>query len=265
VFSDAYDNLLSSEYVEDYQQIVTDVLVAGEGEGADRKTLWVNAANNLIPDDPAYWQQGGLSRGENYQDSTMWRIRLITGVAVKPNTTYVVTKTAGTAIGIHQMAHEGGNFLHDSLWQTGDTYSFTTLPNCTFVRIVMRYEPNADIEPEDIGTNIVVSMVVSDTGLNRHEFYKDQRNLQSNNGEITEAEYQAQMRESGLASLSKIITAFTGTVYFGNVKWKQDVNIGDICVIENKRWGIYINSRLVEVIESVSEAGEYSIVPTFGI
>lgn len=149
VFSDENDNLLSSEYEENYQEIVTDVLVAGEGEGLDRKTLWVNR----------------------------------------------------------------------------DTY----------------------------------------TGLDRYEWYKDQRDLQTNDGEISDAEYEAQMRECGLESLNQIIVAFTGTVYFGNIAWKEDVNIGDICVIENKKWGIYINSRLIEVIESVSESGEYSIVPTFGI
>jgi len=149
VFSDEYDNLLSSQYEEDYREIATDVLVAGEGEGLDRRTLWVSEATN--------------------------------------------------------------------------------------------------------------------TGLDRYEVYKDQRNLQSNGGEISDAEYEAQMRESGLESITTITTAFTGTVYFGNLQWKQDVNIGDICVIENKKWGIYINSRLVEVIESVAESGEYSIVPTFGI
>ena len=149
VFSDEYDNLISSEYEENYQNIVTDVLVAGEGEGLDRRTLWVT--------------KDGL------------------------------------------------------------------------------------------------------TGLDRYEMYKDQRNLQSNDGEITDEEYDAQMREEGLESITTITTAFTGTVYFGNLEWKQDVNIGDICVIENKKWGIYINSRLVEVIESVAETGEYSIVPTFGI
>lgn len=149
VFSDEYDNLLSSQYEENYQNIATDVLVAGEGEGADRRTLWVSEEVN--------------------------------------------------------------------------------------------------------------------TGLDRYEVYKDQRNLQSNGGEISVAEYEAQMRESGLESITTITTAFTGTVYFGNLQWKQDVNIGDICVIENKKWGIYINSRLVEVIESVAETGEYSIVPTFGI
>jgi hypothetical protein len=163
------------------------------------------------------------------------------------------------------MTAEGGTFIHDSLWQTDETYSFTTEPNCTFIRICFRTDPSGDISPSEIGTNIIITMTENDTGLNRYEAYKDQRNLQSNDGEISESEYQAQMHESGLESVTKITKAFTGTVYFGNINWKEDVNIGDICVIENKRWGIYTNSRLVEVIESVAESGEYSIVPSFGI
>ena len=148
IFSDKYDNLLSSEYEENYQNIATAVLVAGEGEGSARKTVWV---------------------------------------------------TDGA------------------------------------------------------------------TGLERHEVYKDQRNIQSDDGEITDAEYNQLLQESGQESLTKYTSAFTGTVYFDNITYKQDVNIGDLCVIENSKWGIYINSRLVEVIESVSETGEYSIVPTFGM
>lgn len=149
VFSDEYDNLLSSEYEENYKDIATNVLVAGEGEGLDRKTLWVTESNP--------------------------------------------------------------------------------------------------------------------SGINRHEVYKDHRDIRSNDGEITEAEYNELLRQAGLENLTLFTQAFTGTVYFGNIEWKQDVNIGDICTIENKRWGMYINSRLVEVIESVNEAGEYSIIPTFGI
>lgn len=267
IFSDEYDNLLSSQYVEDYSEIATDVLVAGEGEGLDRKTLWVTAGTNLMPNNPKYWESGGLNDGQNVDNSTalQTRIRLITGIPVQPNTSYIVTKTAGTAIGIHQMTAEGGTFIHDSLWVTDETYSFTTEPNCTFIRICFRTDPSGDISPSDIGSKIIITMTENDTGLNRYEAYKDQRNLQSNDGEITESEYQAQMHESGLESVTKITKAFTGTVYFGNINWKEDVNIGDICVIENKRWGIYTNSRLVEVIESVAETGEYSIVPSFGI
>ena len=148
IFSDQYDNLLSSEYQENYKDIATAVLVAGEGQGLERKTAWV---------------------------------------------------TTGA------------------------------------------------------------------TGLSRHEVYKDQRQIQSNDGEITEEEYTELLEEAGQEGLTTYTSAFTGNVYFGNIHWKEDVNIGDLCVIENTRWGIYTNSRLVEVIESVSESGQYSIVPTFGI
>ncbi len=148
IFSDTYDNLLSAEYEENYQDVVTAVLVAGEGEGLDRKTIWA---------------------------------------------------TDGTS------------------------------------------------------------------GLLRREIYSDQRNIRSDDGEITEEEYMELLQESGKENLTKYTTAFTGIVYFENISYKKDIKLGDICVIENSRWGLSVNSRLVEVIESVNEAGDYSILPTFGI
>ena len=148
IFSDKFDNLIRSEYEENYKNLTTAVLVAGEGQGLDRITQWV---------------------------------------------------TDGS------------------------------------------------------------------TGLNRHEMYKDQRNIQSNDGEIDADEYAALLEEEGKECLTKYTSAFAGTVFFDNIKYKEDVNVGDLCVIENTHWGIYINSRLVEVIESVSESGDYSIVPTFGV
>ena len=148
IFSDKYDNLLSSEYEENYRTLKTAVLVAGEGEGLDRRTLWVS---------------------------------------------------------------------------TGES------------------------------------------GLDRREVYKDQRQLRSNNGEISSSDYEDMLEEAGKEDLTDYTTAFSGTVYFDNIQYKTDVNIGDLCVIENSAWGIYINSRLVEVIESISETGEFSIIPTFGI
>lgn len=149
VFSDEYDNLISSNYKESHGDQITDVLVAGEGEGLDRKTIWVSKENK--------------------------------------------------------------------------------------------------------------------TGLARYEAYRDQRNLSTNEGEITEAEYNAQMYEEGLESITNFTTAFEGEVDFENVEYKKDIFMGDICVIENTHWGVYINSRLVQIIESINENGEYTITPTFGV
>ena len=88
--------------------------------------------------------------------------------------------------------------------------------------------------------------------------------MSTNNGDITNDEYYAQMREEGLENITQITKAFEGTVYFDNIEYKKDVSVGDIVVIENSKWGIFINSRLIEVIESVDESGSYQVVPTFG-
>ena len=149
VFSNQYDNLISSQYEESHENLVNAVLVAGEGEGADRKTLWVINGNP--------------------------------------------------------------------------------------------------------------------SGLDRYEYFADKRDIQSNDGQISQADYDAQLQSAGKDCLTEFTAAFTGSVYFNSIEYKTDVNVGDICTIENEKWGIYINSRLVEVIESVNESGEYSIIPTFGI
>lgn len=149
IFSNTYDNLFSAEYCENHAGIINAVLVAGEGEGTDRKTVWVQP------------------------DSTL-------------------------------------------------------------------------------------------SGLNLRELYLDQRNVQSNDGEISPEEYMAQLAGKGAEVITDYTTAFTGSVDFNGVKYKEDVNLGDICVIENAEWGIRVNARLVEVIESTDETGTYSITPTFG-
>ena len=59
VFSDQYDNLINAEYVKNAKNLVTAVLAAGEGEGLDRKTIWVT--NEANPQ--------GLNRFELYDDS----------------------------------------------------------------------------------------------------------------------------------------------------------------------------------------------------
>lgn len=147
IFSDEYDNLLSSEYEENFQTMTNAVLVAGEGEGSERKTAWATNAGA--------------------------------------------------------------------------------------------------------------------TGLNRRETYTDQRNIRQET--MSDTNYLNVLRQAGKEKLVGFDVAFTGRVYFDGIKYRDDVNIGDLCVIENKRWGLYTNSRLVEVIESVNEAGEYEIVPSFGI
>lgn len=120
-------------------------------------------------------------------------------------------------------------------------------------------------EGEGLARKILWVTVDDPEGLDRYEMYQDQRNMSTNQGDITDAEYFLQMQQTGLENITQITSAFEGKVYFDSIEYRKDVNIGDVVSIENKKWGIYINTRLIEVIESINEAGEYEISPTFGV
>lgn len=121
---------------------------------------------------------------------------------------------------------------------------------------------------EGTGTSqtLVWSAKDSQTGLDRYEEYLDASNAVTNDHIVTQQVYEQQLNELGLQEIAQntFTEAFQGEVDFANVKLGVDVNVGDICTIENSRWGVYINSRLVEVIESIDEEGAYSATPTFG-
>lgn len=106
-------------------------------------------------------------------------------------------------------------------------------------------------------------------GLDRNEIYVDQRNMSSNDDEITEQEFYNQMNIEGKSNLTTISEAFTGTVSLQGYKYGKPENggevfLGDIVTIVNKKWNMYINSRIIEVIISEDQNGKVYTL-TFGI
>jgi len=103
------------------------------------------------------------------------------------------------------------------------------------------------------------------SGIDRSEIWVDQRNISSNNEDITETELESQMKDEGLDKLASITVAFAGEVILKGFKYKEDFKLGDIVTIKKESWnGIYINARIIEVIESEDQDGKV-ITLTFGI
>lgn len=105
--------------------------------------------------------------------------------------------------------------------------------------------------------------------LDRNEIYVDQRNMSSNDNEITEEEFYNQMNIEGKSNLTTISEAFSGTVSLQGYKYGKpenggEVYLGDIVTIVNKNWNLYINSRIIEVIISEDQNGKVYTL-TFGI
>ena len=111
---------------------------------------------------------------------------------------------------------------------------------------------------------IVWSAKDSKRGLERYEKFLDASNTIQNEQIITLEKYKEQLEGLGLAEVTNYTTAFSGEVDFSSIMQGNEVDIGDICTIQNSRWGMYVNSRVVEIIESVGEDGTYTVIPTFG-
>lgn len=290
VFSDEFDNLLSSEYEENYYNTVTSVMVGGEGEGTDRKVVWSESgANTLITSNVI--ANGGT--GWTYSSGTMtctdggFRIKGDQFVEGQTYTiAFTIKKTGGTfvSIGGDSSAFIEGEIkvndvVQSATWSEGVpiqnntsnqtvqyTFTYNTDQNTDFFFKINRGATSNSASWQITNLKLAVGTeLVQYSGINRYELFKDARNATTNNGAIPDNIYLQQLRQEGLESITKFTKAFNGTVYFGAVKYKEDINVGDICVIENTRWGLNINARLVEVIESVAESGAYSIVPTFAV
>ena len=122
-------------------------------------------------------------------------------------------------------------------------------------------------EGEGSSKTIVWSAKQSESGLDRYETFLDASSAVTNENIITQETYESQLDELGLLEIANKATytsAFSGEVDFSNIKLVEDVFVGDIVTIQNSKWGMSINSRIVEMIESVDSSGTYTAIPTFG-
>lgn len=110
-----------------------------------------------------------------------------------------------------------------------------------------------------------VTRTVDTSGLHRREMYVDARDISSNEGEITDEEYMAQLADRGGTDLSAAawVESAAGTIepYLQHI-YGEDYTMGDMVTVINK-YGLQVDSQVLEVIEKWDEAG-YTCIPTFG-
>ena len=94
--------------------------------------------------------------------------------------------------------------------------------------------------------------------------YKDKES--GNEITLTDAEYLAALEARGGTELQQYAETlgFASTINtHGNLKYREDYDVGDRVTCINKRWGIKINVRITEVTETY-QAGKEDIDVTFG-
>lgn len=141
---------------------------------------------------------------------------------------------------------------------------FENLLRTTYTFDTTNYKNVAKVAGEGEGINRRVVTVGSASGLNRYEEYVDAKDVNSNNGQITDAEYNKQLIERGNEKLAELdyTENFEGEVETNyTYKFDQDYFIGDIVEVVNE-YGIAASTRILEVIQCEDESGIYTI-PTF--
>ena len=141
---------------------------------------------------------------------------------------------------------------------------FDTLLTSAYKLDTSTYKNVALIAGEGEGSARKTVTVGTATGLDRYEVYIDSRDSSSNEGEITDSEYYAQLSEQGTEELSNLsyVESFEGEIEpRSNYIYGIDYNLGDIVNVKNE-YGITATPRIIGVIESNSDTGA-SVIPTF--
>lgn len=119
------------------------------------------------------------------------------------------------------------------------------------------------------GTERKRTIIGEGQGLDRYELYVDARDLQDKKEDetvIPEEEYLKMLESRGKTKLAEYaeLKTFEGKITAkGNLKYKQDFDLGDIVTILNKKWRVTIDTRITEILE-VYESGNCNIYVTFG-
>jgi hypothetical protein len=102
----------------------------------------------------------------------------------------------------------------------------------------------------------LVLQVGDASGLDRHEVFLDCSSSET-------ADELTANGEQALATYNKVIAYEGKVIDGGSFVYGQDWDLGDIVTVRNPKWGIAMDSRIIEVKE-IYEAGNNSIEVTFG-
>lgn len=231
VFSENYENLITSKYVEDNSNLGNVALVGGQGEGSERSRN-VSGYEESTDRYEIFVDAKDISKTITWADLT---------------NLYPTTDSGGQGY----IAMSGGSYVYKLNYlnvQVVDSDQLTWLkanfPGGTEITI----SGNAYYQVY----NEIVADIPSDSPQD------------TDNVTLRDLVYSVYLLTRGYEKLAEYgaITAFEGTIEPGTTFiYKQDYNLGDIVTVANN-YGISTKARITEVIEVKDDNG-YSVQPTF--
>lgn len=232
IFSNDFENLVSTKYKEDSSNLANVALVGGEGEGSER-------ARNVS----GYAE--GLDRNEIFVDAK----------------DISRTITWGDLIAIYPTTDNGG---HGYIYKT-ETNAATYKMDIIDIPIV------DDNQLTELQASYPNGQIITKDTVQYYQIYDviiaDLESFAPESGDsvvLRDLVYSVYLLNRGYDKLAEygIVTSFEGTVEPDiTFKYKEDYFLGDIVTVEND-YGISLEARITEVIETNDENG-YNIEPKF--
>lgn len=141
---------------------------------------------------------------------------------------------------------------------------YENLLSSNYVLDTSNYKNVAIVAGEGEGTARKRAIYGSASGMHRRELYVDARDMSTNEGEISEADYTAQMLARGAEQLAEhsITESFDGEIDTANTYiLDEDYTVGDIVTVINA-YGILKDVRITAIMESWDATG-YAAVPVY--
>lgn len=235
IFSDDFENLVTTKYIEDSTNIGNVALVAGEGEGSER-------ARNVS----GYAES--VDRYEIYVDAR----DLSKTIAWSDLTALYPTKEQGGQGSIQKKGTEE-NFYW--VYQM-DYIDISIVDENQYTELKVQFPTGTDIIKEGNRYYRVYSADIADLPDNT---------LKENDSVVLrDIVYSVYLLNRGYEKMAEYgaVTTFEGTIEPNTTFiYKQDYFLGDLVKVKNE-YGISVSARIVEVIEVNDENG-YSIEPKF--
>jgi flavin-binding protein dodecin len=153
---------------------------------------------------------------------------------------------------------EGKNLTTSQSLNTPVIFSseYDNIKSQSYVNNDLNYKNYAFVGGSGEGVNRKIATYGTSTGIDRLETFIDANDLST-----TE-----QLKEKGkqnLALLKKVQTFESDILSYNTFVYETDWDLGDIVTIQNKKWGLTLNTRITEIKE-IHESKGFKLQVTFG-
>jgi len=133
---------------------------------------------------------------------------------------------------------------------------FDNIKNQTFTDSAINYKNYGYIGGQGEGEDRAVVEVGNAFGLSRIETFIDARDIEEGENLTTRGQQKLQEMQKILSFESEILT-------YGPFVYEKDWDLGDIVTVQDKKWGITLDTPITEVKE-IYEPGGFRLEATFG-